>query len=46
MLSDPRNPTDQKKNKTQHVLQLDVTCDSDIKEAVAFITAHSKNKGQ
>lgn len=33
-------------SKRLHVLQLDVTCDSDIKEAVAFITAHSKNKGQ
>eukprot|EP00105_Crassostrea_gigas_P010561 XP_011425893.1 PREDICTED: D-beta-hydroxybutyrate dehydrogenase, mitochondrial-like isoform X1 [Crassostrea gigas] len=32
-------------SKRLHVLQLDVTCDSDIKEAVAFITAHSKNKG-
>uniref|UniRef100_K1RCJ3 D-beta-hydroxybutyrate dehydrogenase, mitochondrial n=1 Tax=Magallana gigas TaxID=29159 RepID=K1RCJ3_MAGGI len=33
-------------SKRLHVLQLDVTCDSDIKEAVAFITAHSKNKGR
>uniref|UniRef100_A0A8W8HT96 Dehydrogenase/reductase SDR family member 11 n=1 Tax=Magallana gigas TaxID=29159 RepID=A0A8W8HT96_MAGGI len=32
-------------SKRLHALQQDVTCDSDIKEAVAFITAHSKNKG-